>query len=951
MKITPYQAQYFSYQLTLRRASDDAEKLSTALFDAKVDLNPHQIEAALFAFQSPLSRGAVLADEVGLGKTIEAGILISQLWALDQRKILIIGPSSLRKQWSQELQEKFYLSTIILESKNFREFFNAGVHNPFDSRHIVICSFQFARKMAAFISNVDWDLVVIDEAHRLRNVYKPSNIIGKAIRDAVYPFKKVLLTATPMQNSLLELYGLVSIVDEHVFGSVESFRSQFARVDESADFADLKDRISPVIKRTLRRQVQEYIRYTQRIPLTVNFEPTKEEEELYNSVSEYLQRELLYALPSNQRHLLTLIMRKLLASSSYAIAGTLDSLIKRLEKLLEKAPVYNLESDLWQDMDHLDELMEEWDKEVEANEDTLTLEEAEAIRKELDELRLYREMALAIEHNTKGEKLLLALDQGFEKLKELGANQKAIIFTESRRTQEYIFNALQSTRFKGRVIYFNGSNDDDFSKKIVKSWLLSHEGTDKVSGSKTADKRQALVDYFRDKAEIMIATEAAAEGINLQFCSMVINYDLPWNPQRIEQRIGRCHRYGQQHDVVVVNFLNTGNAADLRVYQLLDQKFNLFSGVFGASDDVLGSLESGMDFEKMIAEIYQSCRTTAEINKAFDDLQAEMEEKITSRMRSAQEKLIEHFDADVIDKLKTRMIESKAFLTRYEKWLWWITRLFLKNIADFNANKLQFKLLKNPFRFKIKTGFYTLDKKNESAHLYRLNHPLAKGILRHYKDLQLQPVRVVFDLQHHKGKVNILEPLKNHTGWLQLNYVEVNSFEVTDHMVFAATTDEGELLTQEQCRRMFELPAEIADTIDVNATDFAGNDSVSKEIMQHLRAELRNKDARYLQHEVNKLNRWAEDRIYLVEKELKDTKQRIKELTRQAAQTNEPHEQLDIQKRIRDLEKRQRRQRQEIFNAEDQIKEQRDGMIDEIEKRMHRSFNEKPVFTIRWEIL
>jgi ERCC4-related helicase len=950
MKITEYQAQYFSYQLTLRRASDDAEKLSTALLDAKVDLNPHQIEAALFAFQSPLSRGAILADEVGLGKTIEAGILISQLWALDKRKILVIGPSSLRKQWSQELQDKFYLSSLILESRNFNEYFKAGVHNPFDSRQIVICSFQFARKRADFISNVDWDLVVIDEAHRLRNVYKPANIIGKAIRDAVYPFKKVLLTATPLQNSLLELYGLVSIVDEHVFGSVESFRSQFTRVDENADFADLKDRISPVIKRTLRRQVQEYIRYTQRIPLTVNFEPTKEEEDLYNAVSEYLQRDLLWALPSNQRHLLTLVVRKLLASSSYAIAGTLDSLIKRLEKILENAPTYDLENELWQDLDHLDELMDEWDEEIEANENKLTLEEADAIRKELYELRLYRSMALAIEHNTKGEKLLLALDQGFEKLKELGANQKAIIFTESRRTQEYIFNALQHTRHKGKVIYFNGSNDDEFSKKIYKSWQLTHEGTDMISGSRSADTRQALVDYFRDEAEIMIATEAAAEGINLQFCSMVINYDLPWNPQRIEQRIGRCHRYGQQHDVVVVNFLNTKNAADLRVYQLLDQKFNLFSGVFGASDDVLGSLESGIDFEKMIADIYQSCRTTVEINKAFDSLQAEMEEKITSRLKSAQEKLIEHFDADVIDKLKTRMIESKAYLTKFEKWLWWITKLFLSNFADFNSEKLQFKLLKNPFRFKIKTGLYALDKKNESAYAYRLNHPLAKGILRHYKELQLPQAEVVFDLCNHNRNINILEPLKNLSGWLQLSEVEVNSFEVTDHLIFTALTDDGEIITQEQCQRMVELAAIVKD-IDKKVQEFPGKESISTEILRHLRAELRSKDARYLQHEVNKLNRWAEDRIYLVEKELKDTKQRIKELTRQAAQTNETVEQLDIQKRIRDLEKRQRRQRQEIFDAEDQIKEQRDGMIDEIEKRMNRSFNEKPVFIIRWKIL
>ena len=153
------------------------------------------------------------------------------------------------------------------------------------------------------------------------------------------------------------------------------------------------------------------------------------------------------------------------------------------------------------------------------------------------------------------------------------------------------------------------------------------------------DRRHAcrIGRYFRDEAIIMIATEAAAEGINLQFCSLVVNYDLPWNPQRIEQRIGRCHRYGQKHDVVVVNFLNQKNAADQRVYQLLAEKFKLFNGVFGASDEVLGSIESGVDFEKRIADIYQKCRTQEQIQFNFDQLQREMEIQIDERQADPAE--------------------------------------------------------------------------------------------------------------------------------------------------------------------------------------------------------------------------------------------------------------------------------------------------------------------------
>src|SRR5690606_37452559 len=207
----------------------------------------------------------------------------------------------------------------------------------------------------------------------------------------------------------------------------------------------------------------------------------------------------------------------------------------------------------------------------------------------------------SIEHNAKGQALLKALGVAFAKAEELGAAQKAIIFTESRRTQAYLLRVLADSPYADGIVLFNGTNTDQRSREIYARWIERHKGSDRVTGSRTADMRSALVDYFREEGRIMIATEAGAEGINLQFCSLVVNYDLPWNPQRVEQRIGRCHRYGQKHDVVVVNFLNRKNQADQRVYELLSEKFQLFEGVFGASDEVLGAIESGVDFEKRIA--------------------------------------------------------------------------------------------------------------------------------------------------------------------------------------------------------------------------------------------------------------------------------------------------------------------------------------------------------------
>src|SRR6202051_87360 len=366
---TAYHAKYFAYELTKRSASDSMEKLAASLADAQVDLNPHQVEAALFAFRSPLSKGAILQNDEGLGKTIEAGILLSQRWAERKRKMLIIVPASLRKQWHQELSDKFFLPSVLLETKTFNEQIRAGNLNPFNRSEIVICSYQFARSKEPYIRQVAWNLAVLDEAHRLRNVYKPTNKIGNALKGALAPFDKLLLTATPLQNSLLELFGLVSIIDEHIFGDIKSFRSQFSRLETDADFRSLRDRLKPICQRTLRRQVLEYIPFTNRIALVEEFIPSDAEQKLYNLVSDYLQRPNLYALPASQRQLMPLILRRLLASSTFAIAGTLAGLAGKLEQAAKsQEAVEEPPTEVAETFETFEELNDEWEEDEEENE-------------------------------------------------------------------------------------------------------------------------------------------------------------------------------------------------------------------------------------------------------------------------------------------------------------------------------------------------------------------------------------------------------------------------------------------------------------------------------------------------------------------------------------------------------------------------------------------------------
>ena len=964
--INKYQAKYYSFELSKRCASDSTEKFGATLFDAKVDLNPHQIEAALFALKSPLSMGAILADEVGLGKTIEAGILLSQKWAEGKRRILIISPSSLRKQWYQELADKFYLPSRVIETKSFKNAIKHGKVNPFDNTNsIVISSYHFARNKAEFIQLTSWDLVVIDEAHFLRNSYKPNNIIGNTLRDALDGKRKILLTATPLQNSILELYGLISFIDENIFGDIKSFKTQFIRAGE-IEFEDLRDRISPICNRTLRRQVQEYINYTNRIPITEQFVPSDEEHALYEMVSDYLQKELLYALPSSQRHLMTLILRKLLASSSFAISGTLQNLIKRLRRILNENATNQeqneeLDSDLSEDFELFDELEDE-NEGLEPDEiiydkvEVLSKEQINGIETELKDLEAFYSLANSIKHNAKGEKLLVALNKGFEKLKIIGGNLKTLIFTESRRTQTYLFELLESNGYEGKVALFNGTNNDEQSKLIYNSWIEQQKNSDKISGSRAVDIRAALVDHFKsDSCQILLATEAAAEGINLQFCSMLVNYDLPWNPQRIEQRIGRCHRYGQKFDVVVVNFLNTRNAADQRVFALLNEKFNLFNGVFGASDEVLGSISSGVDFEKRIAEIYQNCRTKDEIESSFDNLQKELEKQIETKIKTTQQKLLEHFDADVVDKLKTRLDEAKTHISKYEQWLWEITKLGLDGDATFNSRNLSFKLNSISFRDKIEsiipTGPYTFEKFRDDIHRYRIGHPIAQYLIDEFKSKELDETMLTFSYSNTKLNISSIEHLVGKSGIIHLSNFEVTSFDITDNLLFVGFTDEGTELSHDVCKRILELPVDSESSYQLSHNESNLMKDKREKHKGVLLEVLKAKDTEYFQLEVDKLHKWAEDKILASEKELKDVKFKIKEINRESKKISSSEELLKMQTELRKLERKKKVLRQEIFEVEDEIEERRDNMINVIKEKMLKAINESSIFTIKWKLV
>ncbi|GAA3913912.1 SNF2-related protein [Luteimonas lutimaris] len=955
IETTDVQAKYFAWELTRKRRGGEVDRIGPSLFDAAVDLNPHQIEAALFALDNPLSKGVLLADEVGLGKTIEAALVLGQYWAERRRRLIVICPASLRKQWANELAEKFHLPTQVLDAKTWKQARKDGIYNPFDQDVISIVSIHFAARMEKVVGAIPWDLAVIDEAHKLRNAYRESHRTGHAIKRALAGVRKVLLTATPLQNSLLELYGLSTLIDEHLFGDRVSFRSRFMRGDEGVPA--LRHRLTMFSKRTLRRDVLEYVQYTERKALTFPFSPGEDEQRVYDLVSGYLLREDSYGIPTRQRHLVGLVVRKLLASSTEAVVATLEAIRARLKRL---------EDDQAEQEDWLTKLIEDEDLDSDAiDEDETSFDDdgglpepepeidREKLRAEIVELEQYIGLARGVREDRKSHALLKGLEAGFSHMAAIGAARKAVIFTESVRTQDYLARFLERHGHAGRVVKFSGRASDPAVNGIYQSWLSTHRGSDRVTGSPAIDRRTAVIDHFREQADILIATEAGAEGINLQFCSLVVNYDLPWNPQRVEQRIGRCHRYGQKHDVVVVNFLNQRNAADQRVLELLSEKFQLFDGVFGASDEILGRIESGVDIERRIGSIYETCRTPAEIEAAFAKLRSELEEQIHDRMRETEEALLATFDATVVERLRLNREEAISQLDRIGRLFWRLTRHVLEDAASFDDSTLSFELPTAPVA-SVPTGKYHLIRKGqpppEDGHVHRLSHPLGEHVLDTARRYDTATAELTFDLGSAPQRIAALEQLSSRSGWLELNLLQLESFQLEEHLVFSAQADDGSWLDEEACQRLLELSgaawggvAEVAQT----PPGFAAN--VRRQIEAALAKALEENDT-YFQAEREKLDRWADDQLLAAEQTLHDTKARLKDAKRRSRAASTVEEQAAIQEEIKALERQQRRQRQEIFDVEDEIEARRDALIAALEQRLNQSSSSVPLFRIRWRL-
>ena len=696
----PIHRRYHAEDLVrLRRAGERWRQVASQR-RGRVDPNPHQIDAVMFALKRMPQGGCILADEVGLGKTIEAGLVIAQLLAEGAERVLVVLPRPLLGQWQNELFTLFGIEAVEVASASV-DLTGTGVFLVGREQAGSDGGFERLRQAPPF------DLCLIDEAHEVfagihrrfdkDGLYDPESPHARTahrVREIIGASPVLLLTATPIQNSLSELWGLVQYVDPSgtLLGDKPTFEKVFCARDgrtvvvEQAE--ELKRRLNTVVQRTLRRQAQEFLDkpFVGRRAQLFEYTMSAAERALYDDVTDYLLRPRLYAFQGRSRQLLLLGFHRRMASSTAALAASLERVAGRLRDMLDGEPTdddalvhegYALSEGAF-----ARDLEEENEPVPGATPDTPDTDDdpdPEAVRDELAAVEDFIARAHALPHDSKAASLVKAVRLVLDRPTD---RRRMVIFTESLTTQDYLRELLLDQTELGDedITLFRGTNDSPRATQALARWR------EEVGATLPPDRRPspgvaarlALVHEFESRSTVMIASEAGAKGLNLQFCDTVVNYDLPWNPQRIEQRIGRCHRYGQKRDVTVVNFLATDNEAQRLTFEILSTKLDLFGKVFDASDVVLQTPRSdaseelasalGTDFENQLRRIWDRARSVGEVEEELRRLRDSMEhrreelERVRRRTVGLIESGIDDAVRDVFQRLESDMPKALATL-------------------------------------------------------------------------------------------------------------------------------------------------------------------------------------------------------------------------------------------------------------------------------------------------
>ena len=569
---------------------------------------PFQIAAADFALRSPYQKGVVLCDEAGLGKSHEAMLVITQKWLEGRRRILLAVPNAdLLCQWTA-LMEQFYSVpyTVLSTRAQWDALATEDEPNPFLQEAVVITTYDFAAVNEEMAGAVPWDLAVFEEANALYAVYQEGNQQAKALKRIAGGAFKLLLTGTPIEKNIMDLYGLIWFIDETVLPDDREFLTRYLRRPER--YPELAELVRPYCFRTLRIQAADYAKVPRRVLLTYEYTPSPQEQMLYDLLYAYVNQPIKLAFPEMDPYDLALRLLGLHGSSTAAILQTIRGVIRRLEQIPNAAG----EVAQWREMERA---------------------------------------ALEVKRDAKAAELLCALKLGFAAMKKRGGARKAVIFTESVETQNMLLPLLES---EYKTTLYRGGTD------------------------------YSAIQTFKGGGEVLLTTDNGARGFNLEEAAFVIHYDLPYNTLKLEQRIDRCHRLGQENDVLSLAFINRDNLSDVRKLELASKRTLVSGGVFGLTDSVLGGFTNDLNAGFRDAESRLRPRTQVEAD--YQETLVRNEEENRRAVSAAEDVLFTTFSRELAQRvnLSPRYIDRRA--NELNEALWRLVKIFFLRYNETNTD-------------------------------------------------------------------------------------------------------------------------------------------------------------------------------------------------------------------------------------------------------------------------
>ncbi|HTV19586.1 MAG TPA: SNF2-related protein [Polyangiaceae bacterium] len=903
----PIHRRLLAEQLLGLRRSTEGRRYASAQRSGRIDANPHQVDAVIFALGRVREGGCILADEVGLGKTIEAGLVMAQLRAEGAQRILLVSPKALLGQWRDELFTLFGISVVEPGSaEGDGELSGPGVFLV--GRDLL----GSERGLERLVGSGPFDLCVVDEAHEVfAGIYRRFDRSGHYLDDSPHArlagrlksllgghTPVLLLTATPLQNSLAELWGLVQYVDRSgtLLGDLPTFRQLFCSDDDrmlaSGQEDDLQRRMQVVIRRTLRRQAQEFMKtpFVGRRARLFEYDMTAEERELYDDVTRYLLTPGLAAFRGRQRRLLVIGFHRRMASSHRALRASLERVAERLRRMLAGDDA-EAALDFYDDLEESDEVGPTDSEEGPAPED-------ERIRAELSLVESFVARLGGLATDSKALALLDAVRVVSEAAARGEGSGKLVIFTESLATQDYVRELLLGSGLVGdeQITLFRGQNTSPRAAQALARWDDEVGQTLGKRGRPTRDvaMRLALVHEFRQSSRVLIATEAGAKGLNLQFCDTVINYDLPWNPQRIEQRIGRCHRYGQARDVTVINFLARDNAAQRLTFEILSRKLELFGAVLDASDQVLHEPErrtSGRalaalsaDFATELRRIYQSARSVEqieqELSRLSDSLDASrtqveaMHERTAGIIASRFDEAVRQAFRQIAEELPIHLRELDQDLERLVCDYLESEDVRYRRVVMDGATGIDIapnERLPEPFR----AGGYVVVGSGAGpggSDPLNANHPLVQRAAEAAREVTRDPFRIRIGRGDRSAEI---ETLRGRRGRLRVMKLRYPGFEPVDRLVPVVVLEDGAgSLDAQTTLRLLGGSLEAVPELETRVSDEELEEAVEEALFLDER-EVSRLEHGLFERAIVQLDRFIEDRVLILKRSRAELVRRI----------------------------------------------------------------------------